>query len=175
MGYWGVTTSYLEEGIMSRNLWYNVVLFLLGAGLVVGGLFVLRQGGYDFARGASLFFFGCACLLVPLLRLIHTKKVWLALLICIFGLALFASIGSYAFVIRLNQPAVNGIAYGKVVNGLTKEQVLALLGEPSGKYQEVDEDYGSVERWRYSKWGVWQIVDVYFDTEGKVVGKFMDS
>lgn len=156
---------------MSRNPVYNVVFLLLGAVLVIIGLFALRQGGYNFACGASLFFFGCACFLVSLLRLIRTKKVRLLFLICIFGLALFASIGSYAFVIRLNQPVVNGLAYEKVVNGLTKEQVLALLGQPHEKYKQ----YGSVECWRYAKWGVWQIVDIYFDAEGRVVGKSMDS
>jgi len=165
----------MGEVIMSRNPLYNVMLLLLGAGLIIIGLFVLRQGGYNSACGASLFFFGCACFLVPLLRLIRTKKVRLLFLICIFGLALFASIGSYAFVIRLNQPVVNGVAYGKVVNGLTKEQVLVLVGVPHAKYKETNVHYGSVERWRYAKGGVWQIVDIYFDAKGRVVGKFMDS
>jgi hypothetical protein len=157
--------------IMSHRKPYNVMFLGLGAVLVIIGLFVLRQGGYNFAWGASLLVFGCACFLVPLLRLIRTKKVRLLLLICVFGFALFASIGSYVFVIRLNQPVVNGASYGKVVNGLTKEQVLALLGQPHEKYKQS----GSVECWRYAKWGVWQIVDIYFDAEGRVVGKSMDS
>jgi len=165
----------MGEMIMSRKPPYNVMFLVLGAVLVIIGLFALWQGGYNFAWGASLFFFGCACFLVPLLRLIRTKKVRLLLLICIFGLALFASIGSYVFVIRLNQPVVNGAAYGKVVSGLTREQALALLGQPYAKYKETNEHYGSVERWRYAKWGAWQIVDIYFDAEGRVVRKFMDS
>jgi len=70
---------------------------------------------------------------------------------------------------------VDGVAYGKVVNDLTKEQVLALLGEPHAKHKETNEQNGSVERWRYAKWGVWQIADIYFDAKGKVVGKFMDD
>ncbi|MHC4397916.1 MAG: hypothetical protein ACYS1A_19910 [Planctomycetota bacterium] len=152
-------------------LWASTV----GTGLIIIGLFALRQGGYNFARGTSLFFFGCACFLVPLLRLIRTKKVRFLFLIFIFGLALLASVGSYAYVIRLNQPVVNGLAYEKVVNGLTKEQILALLGQPSEKHRQTNEQYDSVERWRYAKWGVWQIVDIYFDAEGIVVGKFMDS
>jgi biotin transporter BioY len=156
---------------MSHRKPYNVMLLGLGAALVIIGLFVLRQGGYNFAWGASLLFFGCACFLVSLLRLIRTKKVRLLFLICIFGLALFASIGSCVFVIRLNQPVVNGAAYEKVVNGFTKEQVLALLGQPHEKYKQ----YGTEECWRYAKWGVWQIVDIYFDAEGRVVGKSMDS
>lgn len=160
---------------MLRSAVYNIVFLLLGAVLIIIGLFALRQGGYNFAHGTSLFFFGCVCFLVPLLRLIRTKKVQFLFLICIFGSALSASIGSYAYVIRLNQPVVNGLAYEKVVNGLTKEQVLALLGQPYEKYRQTNEQYGSVERWRYAKWGVWQIVDIYFNAEGIVVGKFMDS
>ena len=165
----------MGEMTMSRKTPYNVMLLGLGAVLVIIGLFALRQGGYNFASGASLLFFGCACFLVPLLRLIRTKKVRLLFIICIFGLALLASVGSYAVVIRLNQPVVNGLAYEKVVNGLTKDQVLALLGQPHEKYKETYERYGSVERWRYEKWGVCQIVDIYFDAEGRVVRKVMDS
>jgi len=66
---------------------------------------------------------------------------------------------------RFNSHVVDPQAYQAVEAGMTKQQVVNLLGAPSAK---------DLSTWRYDKPGIWEYAVIYFDGDGKVKQKFLD-
>jgi hypothetical protein len=90
---------------------------------------------------------------------------------------------SVLVVLRFFGPAVSPNAFAMVRTGMTEQDVLNLLGEPSGKTaitrEEAMRGVATWEHevrsiWKYQKDGVFEFVEVYFDDDGKVVFKHRD-
>ncbi len=79
---------------------------------------------------------------------------------------LLLSIVSIMKIHRYRSHVVEPKAYESIGTGMSREKVVELLGEPSKKEEAI---------WRYSKPGVWEFVEINFDSEGKVRSKFRDS
>jgi hypothetical protein len=80
----------------------------------------------------------------------------------------------------ITQKEVNQL-YEQIQNGMTRQNVVALLGQPRYFRFEPNQSKGSVESWRYAPkeafmngpLGNWDYLEVCFSAEGKVVYKYL--
>lgn len=84
---------------------------------------------------------------------------------------LLLSVNSVSKIHRYQSHIVDPEDYKLIEHGMTQAQVLSMLGQP---YSRKCASKNHV-MWRYGKPGVWEFVEIEFDTEGKVKSKFRDN
>lgn len=103
--------------------------------------------------------------------IIASKKNGRAATLKLFLPIILVSIASLSAIsiVRIDQfcsHVVEPKAYEAIRLSMNKDQVIELLGEPLIQDQTI---------WRYERPGVWEFVEIEFDTDGKVKSKFRDS
>ncbi len=101
---------------------------------------------------------------------------------CAVVLGLVVALIIYPRVRMPKEPVVGGLTFLELKEGISKREVLGLLGEPTthdsglvgagktgNRMREHLVEKGAVETWRYSKPRLRQTLYIYFDREHKLV------
>ena len=145
----------------------------------LGGLGGLGGLAVDLLPGLSVF--GLALLLMPFALLARRKAVRRAIVALLFLAAAGGATTYYYGSCALYEPPLEGMSaaegdalYVRINNGMTRDEVVALLGRPRTVYTDADfQKQGSAECWWYGR-GI-AYIEVWLDAQGKVVAKRADS
>ncbi len=121
----------------------------------------------------TLFGLGILAVIISILatrKVGKSARIRIRLSVVLLALVLLSVI-SVSKIHRYQSLIVDPEAYKLIEPGMTQAQVLSMLDQPSSR-KCVTKNH---VMWRYGKPGVWEFVEIEFDTEGKVRSKFRDN